>query len=939
MKIDITSMFFNSKIEGKTATAAWGTSIGQSKTNDCRIETKVPGVVDLVVGMTYKCRTDVSLLDKSKLSDSRELLLCSVFDKISVNEHQLYDSKYTLLLTRENTDSHPNRLNVSYAPYISFDGYKNSTTIEKMAKALGCSSQGCWFVYDISVINQNELHFSAVVVDKDNAVSYNSTSQDRSQIWKDLVLKQTAANEEDSLDNLASILAKMYSEASAGKQVAAIHYFGIKYGEKIVDRFKAAELIKKAGLNNSYETELNKSFNIFRLMKEDGSAQMLSDSNISKEENNPVTVDIKEAFHQYLLSPNRFKASDTGKIYWNVINSGRSEVQFLYEIIEDNFGIRCNEIYAIDKYEDAVKLWNLVKPDPRNQAFQNSICSAILNKYKDFLLEYHSAENDSIIEFPSDMPFQQISYGAPGTGKSHGIEKEVKRLYPKDAEREDYVIRTTFHPDSDYASFVGCYKPSVKDGEITYSFIPQSFVQAYTKAWENLRKPVFLVIEEINRGNCAQIFGDLFQLLDRADDGYSSYSINADQDLQDYLAKYFEENVIDQSASASIRGGKKLCLPPNLYIWATMNTSDQSLFPIDSAFKRRWDWKYKPINTSEKNWSIDVNGQHYSWTSFLDQINKEIEETTSSEDKKLGFFFCKAKNGVVSADRFVSKVLFYLYNDVFKDYGLEREFLKDTEDGNRTISFQSFYNAADGSINEAQVEKLLKNLEVQEYVPQEEAEDEETGDGELSVVLNGSKIQGKGSTNVYVNTLVEIGLERIYNECSDIRLVDYPYPPVMKEQGMETHYRVIDGYSVMTGIRGDRKEKMLKLIGERLNLNIEIKDEAVKDLPLAIRFEDGLEFTSKNLSKSDLFVSVLKQIGLDRVEPLLNVEPLPFSRLGCPIVSKKKYDAIENSGRMKYMEVDGYYVIATIKDSTKIPLLKYLKEKLDLKFEIESPLA
>ncbi|MCQ2338979.1 MAG: DUF4268 domain-containing protein, partial [Paludibacteraceae bacterium] len=155
----------------------------------------------------------------------------------------------------------------------------------------------------------------------------------------------------------------------------------------------------------------------------------------------------------------------------------------------------------------------------------------------------------------------------------------------------------------------------------------------------------------------------------------------------------------------------ELCLPPNLYIWATMNTSDQSLFPIDSAFKRRWDWKYIPINTQKEKWNISVNGTLYSWSSFLDKINYEIGEQTSSEDKKLGFYFCKSENNIISAERFVSKVLFYIYNDVFKDYEFDRDFFK-RKDNNKLITFQNLYDCHSGNVNEVMVAELLENLGV-----------------------------------------------------------------------------------------------------------------------------------------------------------------------------------------------------------------------------------
>ena len=128
---------------------------------------------------------------------------------------------------------------------------------------------------------------------------------------------------------------------------------------------------------------------------------------------------------------------------------------------------------------------------------------------------------------------------------------------------------------------------------------------------------------------------------------------------------------------AQVLEGEVLLLPNNLYIWATMNTSDQSLFPIDSAFKRRWDWYYVPISNAEKNWTIEVNGAKYDWWNFLQAINDRVYDATYSEDKKLGYFFCKADDGIISSSKFVSKVIFYLWNDVFKDSEFEGSAFRD----------------------------------------------------------------------------------------------------------------------------------------------------------------------------------------------------------------------------------------------------------------------
>ena len=284
----------------------------------------------------------------------------------------------------------------------------------------------------------------------------------------------------------------------------------------------------------------------------------------------------------------------------------------------------------------------------------------------------------SVVNAPSR---QIIYFGAPGTGKSFRVE-QITEQYGDD------VIRTTFHPDSDYSTFVGCYKPSMesipqtytiegkekpiigKDGEqvakkeIVYSFVPQAFTQAYTRAWLNPDKPIFLVIEELNRGNCAQIFGDIFQLLDRNANNESAYSIIPDHDLQQHLATEFKNA---ENIPSDIKEAKAMRLPANLYIWATMNTSDQSLFPIDSAFKRRWIWKYIPIANAELGYKIQVGNHQYDWWTFVEKVNGEIEQATKSEDKKLGYFFAKADNNIIAADTFVSKVVFYLWNNVFKD--------------------------------------------------------------------------------------------------------------------------------------------------------------------------------------------------------------------------------------------------------------------------------
>lgn len=421
---------------------------------------------------------------------------------------------------------------------------------------------------------------------------------------------------------------------------------------------------------------------------------------------------------------------------------------------------------------------------------------------------------------PANAPFksnnqqslQQIFYGAPGTGKSHIIKEQTKG--------ED-VIRTTFHPDTDYSTFVGTYKPTTEfapvlaiigdkavetgreEKRISYEFVCQAFLQAYVAAWKKVAeakgstaKKQFLVIEEINRGNCAQIFGDLFQLLDRNDFGYSDYPIKADADMQKQLKRLFEgveiENADginalygDRDIVKDVLSGEVLLLPNNLYIWATMNTSDQSLFPIDSAFKRRWDWQYMPIsegrdkNGQTKKWKIEADTQMYSWWSFIQKINDEIYDKTNSEDKKLGFYFCKPMNGIIKAETFVSKILFYLWNDVFKDF--------DNESGIFAEPYDKFFGTdtkGEVVIAKDKVQTLLDNLhvEVAEIIGADE--NESASDESENTTTTGSSARDKSVYSIngegnYVKKTVPLATVTAYVK---------NYPDVTASELVETWY-------------------------------------------------------------------------------------------------------------------------------------------------------
>ena len=472
---------------------------------------------------------------------------------------------------------------------------------------------------------------------------------------------------------------------------------------------------------------------------------------------------------------------------------------------------------------------------------------------------------------------QQIFYGAPGTGKSHAINELTTG---KD------VIRTTFHPDTDYSTFVGAYKPTtksvpvttvicteavpvkgkdgkeMKEDKIVYEFVSQAFMQAYVEAWKKYctvqegEEPLdeYLVIEEINRGNCAQIFGDLFQLLDRGDEGFSEYPIKADSDMKKQLKKEFagleiknKESIKDlfkgKDIVAQVLEGEVLLLPNNLYIWATMNTSDQSLFPIDSAFKRRWDWYYVPISNAEKNWTIEVNGAKYDWWNFLQAINDRVYDATYSEDKKLGYFFCKADDGIISSSKFVSKVIFYLWNDVFKDSEFEGSAFRD-ENGEK-LSFDKFYSVDNGKVkvNEEKVELFLKNLELEPVSENDEDNSEDGFETEGDKTLprapkvfvvtfpDGTVINEANKFETYHKVLSKIGIEKVENIAAEMKYHRHHTPLVTKSKheailNDSTYNYIQEGnYYVVKGINQITMYRMVMLLNERLNLQLKVQYE------------------------------------------------------------------------------------------------------------------
>jgi hypothetical protein len=306
-----------------------------------------------------------------------------------------------------------------------------------------------------------------------------------------------------------------------------------------------------------------------------------------------------------------------------------------------------------------------------------------------------------------------IVYGAPGSGKSYYINQLTS---------EKKVIRTVFHPEYQNSDFVGGLRPYSSEDGITYSFVPGPFIDALLLAIENNNEQVYLIIEEINRANAAAVFGDIFQLLDRKNDNNSEYTITPETTLKKYLE--------DKNYPTP----KHLNIPANLSILATMNSSDQGVFLLDSAFKRRWEFKYCPVDFEDhkdkptfKEKVVPYNGSNYSWADFAETINTILKQKKIEEDRLIGPYFLTDKerrNPTACKDAIAGKLLIYLWDDVLRHDLREHLFSSKI---NTFSDLVNLYNSGQ-SIFSSEINKLLEQKVEEEIIePDTEIVEQENG--------------------------------------------------------------------------------------------------------------------------------------------------------------------------------------------------------------------
>lgn len=374
--------------------------------------------------------------------------------------------------------------------------------------------------------------------------------------------------------------------------------------------------------------------------------------------------------------------------------TSRRDLRSIYDFANENLNnrkfLKCLRSDFNAEINQASFIYIGIPDNPDKETFENFMAYFDSRPYQQSL-DYSQNINPSSLK-TAEKYEQVIYYGVPGSGKSYKIDNE-KTCGASDVQKQKVV----FHPDYTNADFVGQIVPKMKEsgeGEnkksmIEYSFKPGPFTIILRRALRDKSHQYFLIIEEINRGNAAAIFGDLFQLLDRDDDGWSCSPVNND-DINFYVAseyefweeRYSESHQYDAERVNSPNGTESFCrnsglrLPPNLSIYATMNTNDQNVFMLDNAFNRRFKSEY--ISNKEdpriqehcEQYNLKIGETKIYWGVFRNLVNERIIESgfANAEDKQLGLFFIKKENDseIVKSKDFADKVLKYLWHDVFK---------------------------------------------------------------------------------------------------------------------------------------------------------------------------------------------------------------------------------------------------------------------------------
>ena len=686
MNIDLGSLFFNASIRTGGGTPSWGTALGQSAPD---YKLTYPGASDILVAMDYcycplsnevSCKLgkggkEYKALESQGADSKYEIIKAALFSDVQIKiENSLIpiDKPFALLVTKENENTHRGRRTLKYSDSVCIGEFCNKDFFDAVQNKLG-GPDACWFAYAIDVEEQQKLTVSVVKV-SDSVKTY-SDAESRKKEWNELL------PEEIQIQNQTS---------------------EISTPEKEMERRFVLWMGKK--------------------LKPDGSHY---DDQYQSQTKNYLKHQIG------VLVP----SSNAGNLF-RFYNANIFEIERKSILQNQNF--------------------QKIDAEKHNQL------SAAMSLFLAFL------KTIQCLRYA-----QTIFYGVPGCGKSHTVDKIINNFITefnngKDDDSkityEKQVVRAVFHPDYCNADFVGQIMPKKKENTIDYEFKPGPLANIIRKAYLNPSKPYFLIIEEINRGNAAAIFGEMFQLLDRYKEGehssneeirnenynytegWSKYSINND-DVNGFILLGGESSVTEKDPgvdyeSDSCEAPKSaikipsrnlhfstycgIRLPPNLSIYATMNTSDQNVFTLDNAFQRRWEMKQisndlahdDPAADTTKQYDQIIGNTNVKWGEFREKINEIIMQSaeenglSSMEDKRLGGWFITPKkepnaaegeSPKITDEAFAEKVLKYLWDDAFK-FDRPKHFgeIKTLEDLTKKFKEDHFKVFEDNSIKNLQ---------------------------------------------------------------------------------------------------------------------------------------------------------------------------------------------------------------------------------------------
>lgn len=555
MKIDFATFAFGYRVLSGGNNPNWGTSLGQGK--DYKIN-DIDDIDELLKGIIYcsvpldRITTKIGKGGKTIIGNSIEspIVLASLFNKVYINNSLIKDGHFILLITRDDSESHSGRLKLKYGPSNTYSTngdivFSNQQFNSVVSRQFGLAIDACWFVYDISVKNQDELHMSAIFVDKNKMVEYEN-SQSLHNAWREFFDKD------------------IYTFTDISSTPKNLIFFGAP------------------GTGKSFNLNKDK------------------DELISSENN----------YERVTFHPDYSYANFVG-CYKPIMRENKSS-----QLLDSN------KKDVLDILKDSSKTTQ--------------------EKY-DILYEIFKNNSEGLTRIP-------ILLGLYCDG-----DFTTKKTDGSDAVRSSV--------EKDHGRAIRPYVTLLSDknmDEIAYEYIPGPFMRILVKALRNHEENYLLIIEEINRANIAAVFGDVFQLLDRDDNGNSEYEIQTSEDMRKYLKK---ELGIDMP---TIR------IPNNMYIWATMNSADQGVFPMDTAFKRRWNFKYFDIDNGEdviQDKVVEICGEFINWNRLRKAINNELSGNKINEDKLMGAHFLP-ESVLEDHEKFINafknKVIMYLFEDAAK---------------------------------------------------------------------------------------------------------------------------------------------------------------------------------------------------------------------------------------------------------------------------------